>query len=514
MSREAALQLPAGRFSDAYRVLAARTPRVCDSAAHFSAFGDAAKREAIVRRIWLEQRLDAEMLRTEDERPLHVLSPGWPNAEAGPDFLNAEFRLGQGHPRRADVEVHFLASGWLQHGHHCDPKYRSVGLHVCLFNDIREACVLTHDGTRVPQVALVKYLDETAEDLLEEGADTHQTAATEAPCSRVLARGGPGPEWLGRFLDAAGDERMLRKAQQCEHEREASTLDQVMYEATMEALGYKNNRVPFRRLARRLPLAEMRRFLPDTENVEEKQLRAEAMLLGVAGLLREVARPDEETAQYLAVARMHWQAVARDLGGRAMRAADWDFTATRPLNYPTRRIAAAAAMLARDLHQGLFRSLLRAVEASQSGTTSAARAARLLTSLQALFAPPPTGYWAHHCTLGGRPLARAHRLVGRERATAMAVNVVIPLLLSEARHRGDSQLETTVHELYAALPRLADNNRTRYVSGRMFASPALAATIVRTARRQQGLLQLYADCCNDATRTCGDCVLLAAMGAR
>jgi hypothetical protein len=64
------------------------------------------------------------------------------------------------------------------------------------------------------------------------------------------------------------------------------------------------------------------------------------------------------------------------------------------------------------------------------------------------------------------------------------------------------------------MARLSENNRTRYVAGKLFAAKEAATALINSARRQQGLLQLYADCCNDSGKTCAECVLLAALGTQ
>lgn len=516
MRRLLALELPEVRFADLYRRLAASLQRVQEPALDLYALQERGLSEETVQRLWFDQALAAESLRTEDERPLRVTSPGWWNVEAGPDFLNAEFRCGEGPLQRAHVEIHILASGWRRHGHHRDPAYRGVGLHVCLVNDTGEASVVSDNGRRIPQLALNKYVGGELQDILDTGAEAGGVVGSDepgaSPCRRAVLAGEATPEWLGRFLDAAGDERMLRKAERFERELAGRTLDQVAFEAFMEALGYKRNQVPFKRLARRLTVAELRRFVPDTDDLERKMLAAEAMLFGVAGLLEPGGSGDEETREYCRALEEAWRMFARDLEGRVMRRADWHFAGTRPLNHPCRRLAAAAVLVARCLHAGLFRSLLTAIESCGGRHRDRGRSRGFVAAVRDLFAVRDGSYWARRCTLGGKPLAAKSELIGKDRAMAMMVNVVIPLLLCDARRRGDAALERTMHVLYSVLPREARNQRTRYVATRIFGAEKTAAGVVNSARRQQGLLQLHADCCNDASKTCAECVLLATMG--
>ena len=50
----------------------------------------------------------------------------------GPDFLGAEIEIA-GSTVLGDVEIHFRSSDWRAHGHHENPSFERVVLHVILF---------------------------------------------------------------------------------------------------------------------------------------------------------------------------------------------------------------------------------------------------------------------------------------------------------------------------------------------------------------------------------------------
>lgn len=75
--------------------------------------------------------------------------------------------------------------------------------------------------------------------------------------------------------------------------------DDVFFEGVMDALEYKANRRPFRRLMRRLPVGELRRFVPPDLAEAGRALLLESILFGVAGLLPDEDQGwDEETREY------------------------------------------------------------------------------------------------------------------------------------------------------------------------------------------------------------------------
>ena len=68
-------------------------------------------------------------------------------------------------------------------------------------------------------------------------------------------------------------------------------------------------------------------------------------MFGAAGLLAD--RPDgadPETAEYLDQLQAVWQTLDGRLKPSGLSAAHWHFGATRPTNYPTRRMAALARL--------------------------------------------------------------------------------------------------------------------------------------------------------------------------
>ncbi|HEY8449009.1 MAG TPA: DUF2851 family protein, partial [Bacillota bacterium] len=111
--------------------------------------------EALLARIWRAQRFDRTDLRTTTGEPIQVVYPGRPQGGPGPDFREALIQIGKQALAQGDVELHLRASDWMTHGHHRDPAYRDVILHVVVDAD---APTETDQGTKVPVLALVDRL--------------------------------------------------------------------------------------------------------------------------------------------------------------------------------------------------------------------------------------------------------------------------------------------------------------------------------------------------------------------
>src|SRR3990170_3491609 len=104
--------------------------------------------EAWVALAW-QGRLSRGSLVTDGGVELQVVHPGRPNGDAGPDFRGAIIATARGELWRGDVEIHVRSSQWRAHGHHRDPGYNGVILHVVLVPDDGPGAV-TEAGRPVP----------------------------------------------------------------------------------------------------------------------------------------------------------------------------------------------------------------------------------------------------------------------------------------------------------------------------------------------------------------------------
>ena len=105
--------------------------------------------EAQLQRAWAEGPLPQPLLCLDGE-PLRVIFRGRANSGPGPDFRDALFL---GPDRRAfggDVELHRRLSDWWAHGHHRDPAYARVALHVVAEADARAAARRAELGRIAP----------------------------------------------------------------------------------------------------------------------------------------------------------------------------------------------------------------------------------------------------------------------------------------------------------------------------------------------------------------------------
>ena len=470
-------------------------------------------RERVARCIWFGQYLDSEALHTLDGESVQVVTPGWWNVESGPDFLKAELAVGEGAVERGDVEIHLHASGWYQHGHHKDSNYNNVFLHVVLWNDREDDFVVNQAGQPVRQLIIEDNLErELGEliDLLAQEDFPQPLSATAGLCNQFINEERVAESWVGDFLDDAGDERILSKARFFARRSAEAGDDQAFYEGFMSALGYKRNKEPFETLARTVPLS----FLHPL--VKHGPAALQAHLFDVSGLLPGEqllpGMPDPETWEIQQDYSTVLQETPRISADSRMKKDDWNFSGTRPVNFPTRRIAVASHFVAENLEGGLLDSVCEVIlsAAVEPEAISPATVREIRKKLLDFLSAGTDPYWSHRCTFGGKPSPKPMKLIGAERVNVVLVNVVIPALLARASRESNSVLESILHEVYDQLPPLVETQVTRFMIARVLGDKERTGRLVTSARRQQGLYQLYSDFERD-DRSCDECPFARAM---
>lgn len=167
--------------------------------------------ELELQRRWAEGRWPAPWLTPEQGgAPLRVHFAGRWNRAAGPDFRGAILLDGAGRARRGDVELHRRPAGWRSHGHHRDPAYARVLLH--LVGELGGA----RGGGRIsmgePPAALLPGASAGKPSIA-----APYTPPYSPPCERVIERAGAAA--VTARLRRLARERLRRKAAQLAHRR-------------------------------------------------------------------------------------------------------------------------------------------------------------------------------------------------------------------------------------------------------------------------------------------------------
>jgi hypothetical protein len=418
--------------------------------------------------LWRGRRFPRAALVTRAGVPVTVIFQGRAGRGPGPDFRGAVVAGPSGVPLRGDVELHVRASHFRQHGHHRDPAYAGVILHVVFEDDTGEDTPLPGGGT-APVIALAPWVARRAGEL---AAWLDRPLLWREPCHDSVTRMGlPG---VLAALETEGQARFEARAAALAGRAAFAGVEQALYEALLECLGYGGNAVAMRALAAAVPWPRLAAALA----APQPRPAAEALLIGAGGLLPSARGHRGPVEPYVAALEAAWRARRAP----ALSPALWKLWGVRPENAAARRVAAAASLFAR---LGAPSAALSCAEARSASTA----VAPLLVSAD--------GYWRNHHDTCAAPCRLPPALVGRSRALEMLINAVLPLAAALGGARA-----ARARALYAALPRPAVYGVTRFIE------TALASEGVRVpvnARRAQGLLALHRDWCTQGG--CGRCVL-------
>jgi hypothetical protein len=85
------------------------------------------------------------------------------------------------------------------------------------------------------------------------------------------------------------------------------------------------------------------------------------------------------------------------------------------------------------------------------------------------------------------------------------VNVLLPFVNACGRQRGDDSLCELAEQAYLLVPRLQGNRVLVEAAHRFFVPPSRAATLLRRACDQQGLLEIYRSFCLALHSDCKNC---------
>ena len=344
--------------------------------------------EGLMQYIWQHKLWLSEDMVTNDGRKVRVIDPGMLNTDAGPDFFNAKVEI-DGHTWVGNVEIHVRATDWKRHGHHEDPAYDSVILHVVEKDD---APVYRINGELIPQVVL------KVSARFNESYDRLVNARIELPCAARLKE---VPQLtVTEWIEALAFERLHSKVERVQqlYDLYHGSWEDICYVLLARTLGFGINNDAFERLARVTPLRMLHKH-------SDSIMQIEALLFGQAGMLNG----EHDSEPYVQQLTREYAFLANKYSLRPIEGKAWKLFRSRPQNFPYRRIA----LLAQFVKDGfsLLNDILKTDDTKQ---------------LRQLFDRELSGYWATHFSFG-KPSPSAGRALSNSSIDIVLINTVAPL---------------------------------------------------------------------------------------
>lgn len=415
-------------------------------------------RELTLARVWAESSGLTRLTASTGETFEIIFRGTWTHG-FGPDFEGAIIASANGLTSSGAIEIHVTTSGWRQHGHHLDPRYNDVILHVVGIDD--GAVTRRADGTIVPVAAIglnhPSSLDEQL-DWTRVGGDV---------CAADLWH--TSPDALRDAVKHLGDQRLFEKAARFETAFTLMQPAQALWVQVLDALGYTENRGPMTTLGAILPIRDVDSYL---RSVDDRFASAAALLLGTGGFL-PLSPLDADIANLTgaavrAIEDCWFRAVYRP--STALMPAAWETRRVRPANHPVVRLLTAAALIT-EFSSGLVSGLLSLLDEPSSATQ------RLIDIAM-----------SHGCALGA------------DRSVVILANVIVPFAIALAEQNQDDTLTERAIQVWDALAASAHNRSTRSAQLQITGGPALRGI---GERGMQGLIHLHRERCTP--RRCFEC---------
>ena len=357
--------------------------------------------EEFLHYLW-QYYLPGKTLTGSRKEQITILHPGQHNHDSGPDFFNGKVKVDDT-LWAGNIEIHLKASDWFRHGHHHDPHYDSIILHVVYEDD---KIVSRKSGEPLPTLELKGKFDEK----LFETYRGFLLSKQWIPCQKTITRAGHFQilSWLHRLAI----ERLEQKAKEIEKMLHESKHDfrEIFYRKLLQNYGFKTNAEAFGQLSRSLPFAILAKH-------KDHLLQIEALLFGQAGMLQEnfgEDYPRQLQAEYLFLSQKY--------NLNPIQPEAWRFMRMHPPNFPTIRIAQFARLFYRST--ALLQKMLEADR---------------LNDVVSLLQTEATGYWKTHYRFGKAGPSRAKKM-GKSSLHLILINTIIPFVFVYGRQTNRQQL--------------------------------------------------------------------------
>lgn len=354
--------------------------------------------ERLLQYLWQFQYFNKQSSILDNGDTFQVIHPGRFNTNQGPDFLEAKIKIEDtlwvGH-----VEVHVKTSDWFKHAHQFDRNYDNVVLHVVWENDLPDS------DSRIP----VFTMQSKVPMLLLEQYEHWMKSAGFIACGNQLRD-------VSRIIWISWRERLLAERMQRKSATVFSFLLQTHqhWEETFWWLLARNfgavlNFEPFEAMAKTLPVTLLARH--------KNQLPVlEALLFGQCGLLEGDFKEEEYPAmlqrEYLHVkTKYKLQPVKQSV----------HFLRTRPVNFPTIRLAQLARLLYRSSHLFAF------IKETQQ-----------LSDVRKWLTVTASEFWDEHYTFQKSSAYRPKKL-GNQMIDTLIINTVVPVLFAYGMLHSEEQ---------------------------------------------------------------------------
>ncbi|WP_158975839.1 DUF2851 family protein [Cellulophaga sp. L1A9] len=416
-------------------------------------------REDFLHFIWKHKKIPLTNLISTNNEAIEIVQVGTHNHLAGPDFFNAQIRIGT-QLWAGNVEIHIKASDWYVHNHELDANYDNVILHVVWEDDSN---IFRKDNEPIPTLALKPYLSKdlvlSYEKLFSKSGKNFINCEKQIDDLDTFIF----KNWLERLYFERLEEKSVPILKLLQDSN--NNWEEVLFVMLLKNFGLKINGDAFLSLAQSIDFSTVRKIGANT-------LQLESLLFGHAGLLEE-----NSSDIYFNELKKEYDYVKHKFQCREPSVLKPAFFKLRPPNFPTIRLSQFSNLYANQ--HNLFSKLIDATSIEEMYT---------------ILGVDASAYWDVHYTFGKESKKSKKRLT-KKFMDLLIINTVLPLKFCHAHHHGKSIDEVVVHVI-SGIKKEENTIIHKFDALKMRVSNAMES---------QSLLQLYNEYCSK--NKCLQCVI-------
>lgn len=399
--------------------------------------------------IWKHKKFEFSNLKTTNGSLLVIASIGSQNKNAGPDFFNAQLKIGE-QLWAGNIEIHVKSSDWYLHSHETDSNYDNVILHVVWEHDTD---IFRKDNTRIPTLVLKHYVSAEA---LHNYSKLFSKAQKWINCENDFSD--INKFTITNWLERLYFERLERKSETIKQLLSDSKNDweAVLFKMLAKNFGLKINGDAFLSLVNSVDFSIIRKISSNHSNLE-------ALFFGQAGLLEN----DLQDAYYLEL-KKEYNFLRQKFNLSNQNVVPMQFFRLRPSNFPTIRLSQLASLYSNT--QNLFSKIIELQK---------------IEDVYDLFSTNVSPYWESHYTFG-KGSKPSKKILSKSFVNLLLINTIVPIKFSYALSIG-KQFDNDIINLMTQLPSERNSIIEKFQE---------LKTNARTALESQGLIQLKNEYCD------------------
>ena len=349
--------------------------------------------------IWKHRKFDNLKLKSVDDELIAITSVGQHNLNSGPDFFNAQLRIGN-QLWAGNVEIHIKSSDWFAHNHEIDKAYDNVILHVVWEHDTE---VFRKDNTAIPTLELKHHVNQ---DSLQNYQKLFSKSQKWINCENDFIE--VGDFILHSWLERLYFERLERKSIEIESmlKRSANNWEAVLFQLLAKNFGLKVNGDAFLSLANSFDFSVIRK-------TQSSPLSLEALFFGQMGLLEN----DIQDPYFLEL-KKEYGFLSNKFKLSQQGVLPLQFFRLRPPNFPTIRLSQLVNLY--SVQNNLFSQIIDTHD---------------LKALYEIFSISTSQFWETHYTFG-KASRKSIKKTSKAFIDLLLINTIIPLKFSYAKQQG------------------------------------------------------------------------------